>query len=45
MLVPFPKNKERIQAYICQNELDKACFQHNMAHGDFKDLPKKNGVR
>ena len=35
---PFTKNKERIQKfketrdsrYIYQNELDKACFQHNM---------------
>ena len=24
--------------YIYQNELDKACFQHDMAYGDFKDL-------
>ena len=24
--------------YIHQNELDKACFQHDMAYGDFKDL-------
>ena len=43
---PFTKNKERIQKfketgdskYIYQNELDKACFQHDMACGDFKDL-------
>ena len=35
---PFTKNKERIQKfketeesrYIYQNELDKACFQHDM---------------
>ena len=35
---PFTKNKERIKKfketrdsrYIYQNELDKACFQHNM---------------
>ena len=41
---PFPKNKERLQKlkeradlrYIYQNELHKACFQHNMAYGDFK---------
>ena len=25
--------------YIYRNELDKACFQHDMAHGDFRDLP------
>ena len=24
--------------YIYQNELDKACFQHDIAYGDFKDL-------
>ena len=40
---PFTKNKERIQKfkepgdtnYIYKNELDKACFQHDMAYGDF----------
>ena len=40
----FTKNKERIQKvketgdtkYIYRNELDKACFQHNMAHKDYK---------
>ena len=41
---PFTKNKERIQKfeqtgdsrYIYKNELDKACFQHDMAYGDLK---------
>ena len=45
----FTKNKERIQKfkktgnsrYIYRNELDKACFQHDMAYGDFKDLTKR----
>ena len=45
----FTKNKERIQKfnetgdtkYIYRNELDKACFQHDMAYGDFKDLAKR----
>ena len=45
---PFTKNKERIQKfkqtrdprYIYQNELDKACFQHDMAYGDFKNLSR-----
>ena len=45
----FTKNKEKIQKfketthsrYICQNELDKNCFRHNMAHKDFKDLPRR----
>ena len=40
---PFTKCKERIQKcigtedtnYIYKNELDKACFQHDMAYGDF----------
>ena len=46
---PLTKNKERIQkfketedrSYIYKNELDKACFQHDMAYGDFKDLAKR----
>ena len=46
---PFTKNKERIEEfneigdsqYIYQNELDKACFQHDMACGDFKDLTRR----
>ena len=45
----FTKNNERIQKfketgdsrYIYQNELDKACFQHDMAYGDFKDLTRR----
>ena len=27
--------------YIYKNELGKACFQHDMAYGDFKDLAKR----
>ena len=27
--------------YVYKNELDKACFQHDMAYGDFKDLAKR----
>ena len=49
---PFTKNKERIQKfketgdsrYIYRNELDKACFQHDMACGDFKDLAKRTAA-
>ena len=45
----FIKNKEAMQKfketgdsrYIYQNDLDKACFQNDMAYGDFKDLPTK----
>ena len=27
--------------YICRNELDKACFQHDMTYGDFEDLTRR----
>ena len=27
--------------YIYRNELDKACFQHDMAYGNFKDFTKR----
>ena len=27
--------------YICKNELDKACFQRDIACRDFKDLAKR----
>ena len=45
----FPKNKERIQKFketrdtkhIYRNELDKACFQHGMTYGGFKDLARR----
>ena len=45
---PFTKNKERIEKFmqtgntdfIYKNELDKACFQHYMAYGEYKDLNK-----
>ena len=45
---PFIKNKEKLQTfketdskyiYIYQIELDKACFQHNIAYGGFENLP------
>ena len=46
---PFTKNEERIQkfretgdtSYIYKNELDEACFQHDMAYGDFKHLARR----
>ena len=46
---PFAKNKGRIQKFkemgksrhIYKNELDKACFQHDIAYGYFKDLAKR----
>ena len=37
----FKKFKETDTNYICKNELDKACFQHDMAYGDFKDLARR----
>ena len=45
----FAKNKQRIQRfmetrdtnYIYRNELDRACFQHDMASGDFKVLKRR----
>ena len=27
--------------FVYKNKLYKACFQHNMAYRDFKDLPKR----
>ena len=27
--------------YISQNQLDKTCFQHDIAYGDFKDLSRR----
>ena len=35
------KKKIRDLRYIYRNELDKACFQHGMSYGDFKDLPQR----
>ena len=43
---PFTKTKERVQKFmqtgntdfIYKNELDKACFQHDMAYG--KEIKK-----
>ena len=46
---PFTRNKQRIKkfmqtgdtSYIYKNKLDKACFQHDMAYGKYKDLEKR----
>ena len=27
--------------YIYKNEMDKACFQHDMGYGDFKDVARR----
>ena len=34
------KNSED-KKYFYGNELEKNCFQHNVAYGDFKDLERK----
>ena len=46
---PFTKKEEIIKKfkdtgdtkYIYKNELDKACLQHDMPYGDFKDLARR----
>ena len=46
---PFTKNKQKIEKFmqtgnkdfIYKNELDKACFQYDMAYGKSKDLAKR----
>ena len=46
---PFTKNRERVQKfketedsrYIYENELDKACFRHDMTYVHVKDLTRR----
>ena len=46
---PVTKNKERIEkfmktgktVFIYKNDLDKACFQHDMVYGESKDLARR----
>ena len=46
---PFAKHKQKIQKfketgdtnYIYKNELDKACFPHDTAYSDSKDITKR----
>ena len=46
---PFTKHKQRITKfmetsdtkYIYKNDLDKACFQHDMPYDKYKDLEKR----
>ena len=50
---PFTKNRERLEKFmqtgktdfIYRNELDKACFQHDMAYGKSKDLIKRTQIK
>ena len=49
---PFTRHKERIKElkrtgdtrYIYRNEVDKACFQHDSAYADHKDLINRTEV-
>ena len=49
---PFTRHKERIKelkrtgdtGYIYRNEFDKACFQHDSAYADHKDLINRTEV-
>ena len=46
---PFSKNKERTEKFmpigntkdIYRDNLNKTCFQHDMAYGSYKDLVKR----
>ena len=46
---PFTRNKERIEKFMqtgntdfmYRNELDKSCFQDDMAYGKSKDLAER----
>ena len=46
---PFTKNQQIIKKFmqtgdinfIYRNDLDKACFQHDMAYGKYKDLERR----
>ena len=50
---PFAKNKEQMKKieetgdskYIYQNELNNACFQHDIAYRGFKECTLKNNRR
>ena len=46
---PFTRNKQRIRKfmqtgntnYIYKNDLDKACFQHDMVYDKYKELERR----
>ena len=50
---PFTESKERIEKFIqtgntnftYKNEIDKECFQHDMAYGKSKDLLKRTQMK
>ena len=49
LVIHLQKNKERNEkftktgntGFIYKNELDKLCFQHDMAYGNFKDFTRR----
>ena len=43
MWIIYTKTKKKYKSlrHTYQNELDKSCFQHDMAYGDFKDLTRR----
>ena len=46
----FTKDKEEIQEtgdsrFAYQNKIDKACLKHDIAYGDFEDLPRRAAVK
>ena len=49
---PFTRGKQRINVfketgysrYIHRNKFYEACFQHEMAYGDFKDLNRRTAA-
>ena len=49
LVCPFLKTKKEYKTikkipgsrYIYKNELNKACFQHDIANCDFKNLPRR----
>ena len=49
---PFTRHKDRINKfiktgyanYIYKNELDKACFAHDAANSDFKDIKNRTAA-
>ena len=50
---PFTKNKKFFERFmqtgdkdfIYENELNQACFQHDMAYGKYKRFSEKNSIR
>ena len=44
-LLKIRKEFKNLKKYIYRNESDYACFQHDLAYVDCKDLAKKGGFR